>query len=171
MFGRKRNNEDDVAKSLSADVPDVLPQEENSPPGDENSLAVEGDEAAQPTDAASDVKEDKKLSESFRQWLEEQGYSEDRCGLINNRYAELLEKFRNGDFKGELFPMLVRDFDFEDALKEAEMRGELKGRNSAIEELTQIYSGSDGIPHPGASAGITSSRYAPSIFDLARDAM
>ena len=53
-------------------------------------------------------------------------------------------------------------------LEEAELRGEIRGRNARIAEFMRQVHDSDGVPHPGC--GQASGSAPASIFDLARGA-
>lgn len=91
----------------------------------------------------------------------------------NDAVAGLLEALRgmlagetDGLQTGELLDTLWRGLDYERAVEEARIAGEVEGRNATIDELEAEERGSDGVPHPGTGCSPRAVK-AQSIFDLA----
>lgn len=81
------------------------------------------------------------------------------------------EAWRTGELTVELLDVALRGIDYDDAVAKAFADGELKGRNTQIEEKYMRPEDSDGLPHPsGKGSANRSARRVASIFDLARDA-
>ncbi len=92
---------------------------------------------------------------------------EEGIGMLKN----IGEAWREGELTVELLDVVLRGLDYDKALGKAFAEGELKGRNTQIEEEYMRPEDSDGLPHPQGkgNAGRSAHRVA-SIFDLARDA-
>lgn len=71
----------------------------------------------------------------------------------------------------EMLEVLIRGLDYERAVAQAAEEGEIRGRNTQIDEKYMRPDDSDGLPHlPGKGNVGRGSRGVSSIFDLARDA-
>ncbi len=165
------------AERLIDESDTVVPDEENEPEND----AVE-------ENAAVEIKEEKgERGETAKEEIQEGMTPEFRLiaesfakgkGLPAERLEqgmEMLEKFgkawRNGNMTVELLEVALRGLDYERAVAQAYSEGELKGRNTQIEEKYMRPEDSDGLPHPsGHGNSGRSARRVSSIFDLARDA-
>lgn len=126
----------------------------------------------------SDVSEQ---TDSFERWLDERGIDGERKERSLSVYRNLRDADCDKEDNSEIFEIVLKGVDYDSALKEmenreqlavieAESRGEVRGRNAAIEEMVAKETQSDGLPHLGPSSGVYSSERGPSIFELARGA-
>lgn len=91
-------------------------------------------------------------------------FGERLTGIVERLLSEIAE----GRLGEETVMMLAMGLDSERAVAAASAAGEIRGRNTAIEEHLLTRDDSDGVPHPGSGAGC--SARPTSIFDLARGA-
>ena len=96
----------------------------------------------------------------------------DRSPEFGERLTGIVERLLSEIGAGRLgegtVMTLAMGLDSERAVAEASAAGEIRGRNTAIEEHLLTRDDSDGVPHPGSGAGC--SARPTSIFDLARGA-
>lgn len=75
-----------------------------------------------------------------------------------------------GIISEETAMVIARGMDYERAVAQARLEGEVTGRNSRIEERLLSEAETDGVPHPGCGQGTSRRGKTTSIFDLAREA-
>lgn len=128
-----------------------------------------------PVKNPDETEEKSVFNEIFRAQAEAYGKGK---GLETGQLDEALEtlenignQLRNGEVTMETLDLVVRGLEFDRAVAAAEAAGELRGRNSQIEEKYMKPVESDGVPHLGSNGngGRRADRIA-SIFDLARNA-
>lgn len=148
------SDSDSDSQSSSESDPEPLPDTVNhEETGPENDTGVSSLVAIPLKDRIVKWLEDKNLD------AEEQKTMISVAGMIDSSMNEV-----NAD--EAMFDVLLKGVRYDRAIAEAEERGEIRGRNASIEELTRSEIDGDGVPHL-ASRGICSDR-TPSIFELAR---
>lgn len=71
--------------------------------------------------------------------------------------------------RAEVMDVVARGLDYDRAVNDARIEGEVAGRNARIDELREMKHGSDGLPHL-CNAGSPRQKL-PTIFDLAQEAL
>lgn len=142
------NSSDEIGKIEETETVEELPQEEKKPEG---------------------------VTRGFRQEAESFAKGKELPAERLEAGIEMLKKigeaWRTGELTVELLDVALRGIDYDDAVAKAFADGELKGRNTQIEEKYMRPEDSDGLPHPsGKGSASRSARRVASIFDLARDA-
>lgn len=142
------NSPDEIGEIEETETVEELPQEEEKPEGVTPGFREEAESFAKGKELPSE-----RLEEGI--------------GMLKN----IGEAWREGELTVELLDVVLRGLDYDKALGKAFAEGELKGRNTQIEEEYMRPEDSDGLPHPQGkgNAGRSAHRVA-SIFDLARDA-
>jgi hypothetical protein len=105
---------------------------------------------------------------AFEAWLEDAVPEEERREAARRTMSMVREALRSGSYDDALFDVIAKGAYYDRAVEEAELAGEVRGRNASIDELMTIEEDGDGVPHPGSGGGDVGNR-APSIFDLARE--
>ncbi|MBD5205348.1 MAG: hypothetical protein HDS71_02645 [Bacteroidales bacterium] len=110
------------------------------------------------------------VCDRFANWLEENvGELEVRQKALSA--MQTLQTMDEGENPTDFFfDLVLKGSDYERAVEMAAMEGEIRGRNTRIEEEQTLIFDSDGIPHPGSSGNVSESS-SPGIFRLARGAM
>lgn len=178
--------EEDVKKEVpGTEFPDgsESTREEDSRNGGEDDPLLEDDANEESESGGADGEDGGDEGEGkpdfdgkFCEWMESRGVEPGLQGEARSAMEIISEAFGygNGRTKGAtgtecLFELVLRSAGYVRAVKEAETRGEVRGRNASIEELMELRTGSDGVPHPG-TAEPGRRRCGSSIFDLARQA-
>lgn len=141
---------------------------------DESDWADEaaGNDKAEETagsDKTEEAAENDKMMEAFEAWLADADMDGESLESAKAAMTKVSDSLMSGEFDDVFFDLIAKGSDYTRAVEEAELAGEVKGRNAKIEELRESIV-DDGLPHPGASGGGAVPGRTPSIFDLAREA-
>lgn len=109
------------------------------------------------------------LIPSYRKWKSDKELSESIQESMELVVSMIEMAVNDGFVEDDLFEILMRGVDYDNAVEEATLAGELRGRNARIEELMNEEAEGDGVPHPQSGSGLFNSRRAPSIFELAKE--
>jgi hypothetical protein len=103
---------------------------------------------------------------------EENGWSDEETDAALDIMCHIADDLIMGKFTPETVQLMMNAQNFDQAVAEAQQEGEVKGRNSKIEEKLRKSQTSDGTPHlEGANGGQNKKNLATqSIFDLASQA-
>ena len=143
----------------STDHPN-LPEE-----SEESEESVESDDSNEPVRSGNTDK----LAEAFEAWLTDAGLDAEGAEAAKEALGLVSDSISSGNFNDIFFNLITKGAAYDRAVEEAEIAGEVRGRNAKIDELRNAVT-DDGLPHPGAGGGGSIPNRAPSIFDLARDA-
>lgn len=162
-FRKKRENPEDIPEVVSEDIFNC--QEEIS----ETEIVAETVQQDNP-ESETDSGMEKFMAEA-------RGYAQGK-GIAEEQLAEALElieglrKLRDEESPAlDVLVTVLNGLDYERAVSESRIAGELEGRNKQIEEVYMRPETSDGLPHLGnGGSSRKPSRGIASIFDLARSA-
>lgn len=134
---------------------------------------VDQEEQSEPEEAAEEEEgQTVEYAETVATVLGKLPEASDRSPEFDERLTGIVERLLSeigaGRLGEETVMMLAMGLDSERAVAAASAAGEIRGRNTAIEEHLLTRDDSDGVPHPGSGAGC--SARPTSIFDLARGA-
>ncbi|MCM1505347.1 MAG: hypothetical protein NC127_09140 [Muribaculum sp.] len=161
---------------VSTEEPETVDETEKNNPDESNdsdkSDGLDGLDRSDGSDESDESEESDgsdKMADAFEAWLSDS--SLDSVGIEATRAAlEIVSgSISSGKFDDIFFDLIAKGADYDRAVEEAEIAGEVRGRNVKIDELRNAIT-DDGLPHPGAGGGGSIPNRAPSIFDLARDA-
>lgn len=167
LFKKKKKDEDAEERQEVLEIQAVT---EEDAEGVAESESLEAAEVPSVPEEAKEAKEGEALSlPEAAKIVEKTGRPE-----LEESLRDVLNGLRDGIASGhvseETAQLLALGLDYERAVKEADVAGEIRGRNAAIEEKLLTRNDSDGIPHPGCGQGGTPAQHSFSIFDLARNA-
>lgn len=145
------------------------PDESNESDGSDGSNESDESNESDGSDGSEESDGLDKMADAFEAWLADS--SLDAVGTEAARAAlEIVSgSISSGKFDDIFFDLIAKGADYDRAVEEAEIAGEVRGRNAKIDELRNAVT-DDGLPHPGAGGGGSIPNRTPSIFDLARDA-
>lgn len=152
MFKFKRNREKDIER-----VDQVEDQVDKVDGVEKVEDEVDGDEEVA-------------MMAAFEDWLEDAMPEPDRLNSAKTALSSVRKSLLSGNYDEAMFDIIAKGADYDRAVAAAEADGEIKGRNTGIEQFLDPAGLSDGLPHPGACGGSRVNRDEPSIFDLAQDA-
>lgn len=183
LFRRKKKEKEDpelnpegIEETVDAEkVAEEAQEEPEAPEESEENEAQEADqeEQSEPEEAAEEEEgQTVEYAETVATVLGKLPEASDRSPEFGERLTgiveRLLSEIAEGRLGEETVMMLAMGLDSERAVAAASAAGEIRGRNTAIEEHLLTRDDSDGVPHPGSGAGC--SARPTSIFDLARGA-
>lgn len=140
------------------------------------SVETSKDQAEAEAEAAAEAAEEnmadaEAADAAFADWLEEMVPESERRDAAKAAFETVKNSMKRGDFNETIFEMIAKASDYERAVATASEEGEIRGRNTTIDNLYRAEEcDDDGVPHPGAGAANGSPKRSPSIFDLARTA-
>lgn len=169
-------NPEGIEETVDAEeVAEEAQEEPEAPEESEENEAQEADqeEQSEPEEAAEEEEgQTVEYAETVATVLGKLPEASDRSPEFGERLTgiveRLLSEIAEGRLGEETVMMLAMGLDSERAVAAASAAGEIRGRNTAIEEHLLTRDDSDGVPHPGSGAGC--SARPTSIFDLARGA-
>lgn len=169
-------NPEGIEETVDAEeVAEEAQEEPEAPEESEENEAQEADqeEQSEPEEAAEEEEgQTVEYAETVATVLGKLPEASDRSPEFGERLTgiveRLLSEIAEGRLDEETVMMLAMGLDSERAVAAASAAGEIRGRNTAIEEHLLTRDDSDGVPHPGSGAGC--SARPTSIFDLARGA-
>ena len=183
LFRRKKKEKEDpelnpegIEETVDAEeVAEEAQEEPEAPEESEENEAQEADqeEQSEPEEAAEEEEgQTVEYAETVTAVLGKLPEATDRSPEFGERLTGIVESLLSEIGAGRLgegtVMTLAMGLDSERAVAEASAAGEIRGRNTAIEEHLLTRDDSDGVPHPGSGAGC--SARPTSIFDLARGA-
>lgn len=183
LFRRKKKEKEDpelnpegIEETVDAEeVAEEAQEKPEAPEESEENEAQEADqeEQSEPEEAAEEEEgQTVEYAETVATVLGKLPEASDRSPEFGERLTgiveRLLSEIAEGRLGEETVMMLAMGLDSERAVAAASAAGEIRGRNTAIEEHLLTRDDSDGVPHPGSGAGC--SARPTSIFDLARGA-
>lgn len=165
-----------VEEAMPEESPDELHPEPDLEET-ENEIDEEiGESEKLPTSESSDeIGENDVLSDSFvsraEAYAKGKGLAESQLNEALGILAEIKGDPEAGEVSMEILDLIVRGLDYDRAVAAASAEGELRGRNTQIEEKYMRPAQSDGVPHLGSGGrAVRSADRIASIFDLARNA-
>lgn len=158
-------------KEEADDLEDVSEKSEDPDTSEasEASEASETSETSETSDASEEEHHYPTMEDTFASWVEEKIIDPGRRAAAMKAMNRLSEALKSDSADEEVFELIARASDYERAVADADMTGEIRGRNMAIEKLIEEEMDSDGVPHPQSSCTIDRYR-TPSIFEIAREA-
>lgn len=170
LFKKTKETENIISPETGFQDAELVQSETDIIPADnEESVA---DDAGEETDAeeTQTAETAETVCDRFVNWLEENvGELEVRQKALSA--MQTLQTMAEGENPTDFFfDLVLKGSDYERAVEMASMEGEIRGRNTRIEEEQTLIFDSDGIPHPGSSGNVSESS-SPGIFRLARGAM
>lgn len=154
-------------ETMGADA--VTPVEAEGLDGTDEVSETEEDADSEGADSeGADSDDEDSAMAAFEAWLEDAVPEVERREAARRAMSMVREALRSGNYDDALFDVIAKGADYDRAVEEAELAGEVRGRNASIDELMTIEEDGDGVPHPGSGGGDVGNR-APSIFDLARE--
>lgn len=166
MFKIFRKNPDE---SLS------LPEEKSVNPPEVNTQVITGQTSADNPGPSlkSENTEETDLLSHFTGWIddhiEDRATKEASLEAMASVIGSLSAYDREDALPEAFFDLIVKGANYARDVKNAEMEGEIRGRNAKIVEQTQYELIGDGVPHPGIGGNLYNVPV-PSIFQLARGA-
>lgn len=83
----------------------------------------------------------------LKNWAEEKGLSDDEANIIMESLSKLASDYITGKWTTETLDMLYKAKDYDDAVEQAQMEGEVAGRNAKIDEKLRKGNKTDGTVH------------------------
>lgn len=121
------------------------------------------------TDETGEKESRDELMDAFETWLEASVDDDVARREAMSAMSLVCGAIHDGRPDESVFEVIAKGAAYDRAVREAEMNGEVSGRNARIDELMADEYGDDGVPHPCRSGGSLTDRSA-SIFDIAREA-
>lgn len=173
LFKKTKETENIISPETGfQDAEPVQSETDIIPADNEESVADDASEKtdAEETETAETAETAETVCDRFANWLEENvGEVEVRQKALSA--MQTLQTMAEGENPTDFFfDLVLKGSDYERAVEMAAMEGEIRGRNTRIEEEQTLIFDSDGIPHPGSSGNVSESS-SPGIFRLARGAM
>lgn len=180
MIRKKKDREDEGNQNLVSpretqgdkDLENLQSQQESSKnPADASTPETEtsGEES---NELSENLKDNSALETAarFTEWAVNHNFGSPAIERAQHILNGLKLSDPNDENEEELFETLAKGADFERAIAEAYDRGEISGRNTAIDKLMAETIVGDGLPHPATGSGGLDNPQGNSIFDLAREA-
>lgn len=106
---------------------------------------------------------------AFEDWLETAIPDSEKKEAVKSAMTTVCAALDEGDYDDAFFEVIAKGADYDRAVEQARIEGEIAGRNTRIDELFDPRQHGDGLPHLG-TIDISATDRAPSIFDVARQA-
>lgn len=149
------------------------PDETLSLPGDKSVAPTEAKPGQTSEDNNSENPEEPDLLALFTAWvdehIEEQATKDASLEALSSAIGSLAAYEQDNVLPEVFFDLIVKGANYARDVKNAEMEGEVRGRNEKIVEQIQYEIIGDGVPHPGIGGNLYN-QPVPSIFQLARGA-
>lgn len=158
LFKKKKQDEDSELPEQTSENPETSDDSDNSenPDNPENSENSEN----------SNITQSSQSSQSSHSSHEHQAPYDPLLPFLTQLATEL----ESGLISDDTRRLLTNALNYDADMIRARTKGELAGRNAAVEEHLMSHDDSDGVPHPGCGQGASTTVRPFSIFDLARDA-
>lgn len=170
-----RKGEDPIVGMLRKYGKEFKEALEDPSPENLEALAQANKEYADRVAASEKYEEEyrKNIEDTFKTLagMEEEGYSEEELDQAMNFLVGIMRDGTLGKFARESITMALKAINHDSDVELADREGEVRGRNSKIEEKLRKSQNGDTLPDLAGKHGTTGRMKPKTMFDLAQEAM